>query len=117
LAAITHGLPFCVQSFITALPLSLLEPKASSTKQLSNGGKLSGDRYAAQLSSARAVVSAVIMLSKRNRGNSLESLTSSPVKTNQYGDLLPPYQRILTISYGRYCGSDLWKPVSASELK
>lgn len=41
-------------------------------------------------------------------------LTSSPVKTNQYGDIFPPYQRILTISYGRYCGSDLWEPVSTS---
>lgn len=61
-----------VQSFITTLWFSLFEPKGSSTKQLSTGGKLSGDRYAAQLSSARPVVSAVIMLSKRNCLNSLE---------------------------------------------
>lgn len=56
-----------------ALSFSLFELKASSTQKLSNGGKLSGDRYSAQLSSARAVVSAVIMLSERNRWNSLES--------------------------------------------
>ncbi len=110
LAGITRGFPLRVQSFITALCFSQFEPKGSSTKQLSTRGKLSGDRYAAELSSARAVVSAVIMLSKETaeiHWNVL--LTSSPVRTNQYGDIFPPYQRVLTVSYGRCRGSDLWK--------